>query len=151
MRKIKFKKLVIQDFLSIGKDSLTIDFQSGLNLITGTNIDNPERRNGTGKSAIIEGFYYALFGTTIRDIKKEFVINNVTKGKGRIELIFDVATDTGTNTYKVIRQLKPSTVELYQCGDEETDIAKDSIANTNKFINKHLITIRTTMTQYFIH
>jgi len=134
MRKIKYKSLTIQDFLSIGKDSLTIDFQNGLNLITGTNIDNPERRNGTGKSAIIEGFYYALFGTTIRDIKKEFVINNVTKGKGRIELVFDVATDTGTNTYKVIRQLKPSTVELYKCGDEDEDIAKDSIANTNRYI-----------------
>lgn len=134
MRKIKYKTLTIQDFLSIGKDSLTIDFQNGLNLITGTNIDNPERRNGTGKSAIIEGFYYALFGTTIRDIKKEFVINNVTKGKGRIELVFDVATDTGTSTYKVIRQLKPSTVELYKCGDEDVDIAKDSIANTNRYI-----------------
>ncbi len=134
MRKIKYKSLKIQDFLSIGKDSLTIDFQNGLNLITGINIDNPERRNGTGKSAIIEGFYYALFGTTIRDIKKEFVINNVTKGKGSIELVFDVSTDTGTNTYKVVRQLKPSTVELYKCGDEDEDIAKDSIANTNRYI-----------------
>jgi DNA repair exonuclease SbcCD ATPase subunit len=134
MRKIKYKTLKIKDFLSIGKDTLNIDFQSGLNLITGNNIDNPERRNGTGKSAIIEAFYYALFGTTIRDIKKEFVINNVTKGKGRIELVFDVATDTGTNTYKVIRQLKPSTVELYKCGDEDEDIAKDSISNTNKYI-----------------
>jgi hypothetical protein len=28
---------------------VVIDFQNGLNLITGTNIDNPERKNGTGK------------------------------------------------------------------------------------------------------
>lgn len=134
MRRITFKKLSIQNFLSIGNDTIEIDFQNGLNLITGTNIDNPERRNGTGKSAIIEGFYYALFGTTIRDIKKEFVINNVTKGKGRVDLFLDIQTDTGTNSYKISRQLKPSTVELYKLGDKEEDISKDSIANTNKYI-----------------
>jgi len=133
MKKIKFKTLSIQNFLSIGNDTVVIDFQNGLNLITGTNLDNPERRNGTGKSAIIEGFYYALFGTTIRDIKKEFVINNCTKGKGSIDLSFDIQTDTGTNSYRIVRQLKPSTVELYKVG--ETDpITKDSIANTNRYI-----------------
>lgn len=134
MRKVKYRSLSIQNFLSIGNDTVVIDFQNGLNLITGNNIDNPERRNGTGKSAIIEAFYYSLFGTTIRDIKKDFIINNVTKGKGRLELLFDVQTESGTNSYKIVRQLKPSTVELYRCGDTEEDIAKDSIANTNKYI-----------------
>jgi DNA repair exonuclease SbcCD ATPase subunit len=134
MRTVKYQKLSIQNFLSIGNDLVEIDFQNGLNLITGTNIDNPERRNGAGKSSIIEGFYYALFGTTIRDIKKEFIINNVTKGKGRIELLFDVQTESGTNSYKVIRQLKPSAVELYRCGQTDEDISKDSISNTNKYI-----------------
>lgn len=134
MRKIKFKKLSIQNFLSIGNDVIEIDFQNGLNLITGTNIDNPERKNGTGKSAIIEAFYYALFGTTIRDIKKEFVVNNVTKGEGKIELTFDVQTEQTTVSYRITRQLKPSKVLLFKMGDEEEDISKDSIANTNKYI-----------------
>ena len=134
MRKIKYKRLSVQNFLSVGNDTLVIDFQNGLNLITGIDIDNPERRNGAGKSVIIESFYYALFGTTIREIKKEFVVNNVTKGKGCIALWFDVQTDTGTSSYKVIRQLKPSTVELWKLGDQDEDISKDSIANTNKYI-----------------
>jgi DNA repair exonuclease SbcCD ATPase subunit len=134
MRKIKFKKLTIQNFLSIGNDTVEINFQNGLNLITGIDKDNPERRNGSGKSVIIEGFYYALFGTTIRDIKKEFVINNSTKGKGRVDLLLDVETDTGTNSYKIVRTLKPSGVELYKLGATEEDISKDSIANTNKYI-----------------
>jgi DNA repair exonuclease SbcCD ATPase subunit len=134
MRKIKYKKLIIQDFLSIGKDSITIDFQHGLNLITGINIDNPERKNAVGKSSIIEAFYYAVFGTTIRNINKEFISNNVTKGKGNIELYFDVQTDTGTNSYKIVRQVKPTKCELYKLGDTEEDISKDSIANTNKYI-----------------
>lgn len=134
MRRIKFKKLTIQNFLSIGNDTVEIDFQNGLNLITGIDKDNPERRNGAGKSVIIEGFYYALFGTTIRDIKKEFVINNSTKGKGRVDLLLDIETDTGINSYKIVRTLKPSGVELYKLGTIEEDISKDSIANTNKYI-----------------
>jgi chromosome segregation ATPase len=131
MKNIKFKRLCGQNFLSIGNDQIVIDFQSGFNLITGKNIDNPDRANGSGKSSVAELFFYALFGKTIRDIKKEFIINNITKGKGAIELTFDVETDNDTQTYTIKRQVKPSSVTLFK-GEE--DITKDSIANTDKFI-----------------
>jgi DNA repair exonuclease SbcCD ATPase subunit len=134
MRKITYKTLKVQNFLSIGNDTVTLEFQDGLNLITGKNIDNPERKNAVGKSVLIDAYYYALFGTTIRNINKEFVVNNVTKGKGRIELLFDVQTDTETSSYKIVRQIKPSTAELFKLGSKEEDISKDSIANTNKYI-----------------
>lgn len=49
MRKIKYLTLKGQNFLSIGNDQIVIDFQSGFNLITGKNIDNPDRVNGIGK------------------------------------------------------------------------------------------------------
>ena len=49
MRKITYKKLSVQNFLSIGNDTVTLEFQDGLNLITGKNIDNPERKNAVGK------------------------------------------------------------------------------------------------------
>ena len=132
MRKVTYKRLKIQNFLSIGNDSVEIEFQSGLNLITGINIDNPERRNGIGKSVIIEAFYYALYGKALRKIKLDFVVNNVTKGKGLIELEFDVETDTTTKSYKIVRQIKPSKVELWE---NDVDITKDSIKNESKFIN----------------
>lgn len=131
MKHIYYKTLRGQNFLSIGNDQISIDFQSGFNLITGKNIDNPDRVNGIGKSSIAELFYYALFGKTIREIKKEFIINNVTKGKGAIELTFDVKTENDVQTYTIKRQVKPSSVTLLQ-GD--VDITKDSIANTDKFI-----------------
>jgi DNA repair exonuclease SbcCD ATPase subunit len=131
MKKILYRTLRGQNFLSIGNDQIVIDFQSGFNLITGKNLDNPDRVNGIGKSCIAELFYYALFGKTIRDIKKEFIINNITKGKGAIELTFDVETETGAQSYTIKRQLKPSSVTLLR-GEE--DITKDSIANTDKFI-----------------
>jgi len=131
MKKIIYKTIKGQNFLSIGNDQIVIDFQSGFNLITGKNLDNPDRANGSGKSSVAELFFYALFGKTIRDIKKEFIINNITKGKGAIELTFDVETDNDTQTYTIKRQVKPSTVTLLR-GEE--DITKDSIANTDKFI-----------------
>ena len=131
MRRIKYLTLKGQNFLSIGNDQIVIDFQSGFNLITGNNIDNPDRKNAVGKSSIAELFYYALFGKTIRDIKKEFIINNITKGKGAIELTFDVETEQDVQTYTIKRQVKPSSVTLLR-GEE--DITKDSIANTDKFI-----------------
>ena len=131
MRRIIYKTLKGQNFLSIGNDQIVIDFQSGFNLITGNNIDNPDRKNAVGKSSIAELYYYALFGKTIREIKKDFIINNITKGKGAIELTFDVETEQDVQTYTIKRQVKPSTVTLLR-GEE--DITKDSIANTDKFI-----------------
>ena len=135
MRKINYKKLAIQNFLSIGNDAVVIEFQKGLNLITGRNNDNPERVNGVGKSVINDAFYYSLFGKTIREINKEFVVNNITKGKGNIELEFDVEDGKSIQSYKIVRQVKPSKVELWK-GDE--DITRDSIANTNSFIENLL-------------
>ena len=131
MRRIIYKTLKGQNFLSVGNDQIPVDFQSGFNLITGKNIDNPDRVNGIGKSVMAELFYFALFGKTIREIKKDFIINNITKGKGAIELTFDVETEQDVQTYTIKRQVKPSTVTLLR-GEE--DITKDSIANTDKFI-----------------
>ena len=131
MRRIKYKKLIVQNFLSIGNDTIEIEFNKGLNLITGQNIDNPDRKNAVGKSSIMSAYFYALFGETIGKIKNEYIVNNITKGKGRVELQFDVETSTETQSYKIVRQVKPTKVELWR-GDE--DITRDSIANTNKYI-----------------
>lgn len=135
MKKVTFDKLIIQNFLSIGNDTVVIEFQKGLNLITGRNNDNPERVNGVGKSVLIDAFYFALFGKTIREIKKEFIVNNITKGKGLIELYFTVEDSSGIHSYKITRQVKPSKVQLYK-GDE--DITRDSISNTDSFISELL-------------
>jgi DNA repair exonuclease SbcCD ATPase subunit len=131
MKRIKYKKLSVQNFLSIGNDTIEVDFQKGLNLITGQNIDNPDRKNAVGKSALMSAYFFGLFGETIGKIKNEFVVNNITKGKGRIELEFDVEIPSGTQSYKIVRQIKPSKVELWK-GTE--DITRDSITNTNKYI-----------------
>ena len=131
MRKIHYKKLTIQNFLSVGNDTVVINFQRGMNLITGKNRDNPERVNGLGKSTMPEAFHYALFGSTIRKIKKEYIVNNVTKGKGNVELEFDVETDTSKDSYKISRQVNPSKVSISQNGE---DITESSIKSNKGFI-----------------
>lgn len=131
MKKIRYNKLIIQNFLSIGNDTIEIEFNKGLNLITGQNIDNPDRKNAVGKSSIMSAYFYALFGETIGKIKNEYIVNNITKGKGRVELQFGIESLTETQSYRIIRQVKPTKVELWK-GNE--DITRDSIANTNKYI-----------------
>lgn len=135
MRLVTYKKIYAQNFLSIGNEPIEIEFNDNLNHITGVNLDNPERKNAVGKSIILEIYYYALFGTTIRDIKKEFVLNDTTKGAGDIRLTFDVETEQGVESYNIKRTLKPSSVQLSKIADSsEEDISKDSISNTNKYI-----------------
>lgn len=85
-------------------------------------------------SAILELFYYSIYGTTVRNLKKERIINNVTKKGGFTEITFRIETPSEITRYKIIRKLKPSSVELWKIGDVEENITRDSIANTNKYI-----------------
>jgi DNA repair exonuclease SbcCD ATPase subunit len=131
MKRVTYKNLKITNFLSVGNDVVEINYQNGFNLITGNNIDNPDRKNGTGKSTIISAHYFALYGDVIKRIKKDFIVNNITKGKGNVELEFDVETDNSKDTYLIKRQVKPSKVELWKNGE---DVTLDSIGNNKDFI-----------------
>jgi AAA15 family ATPase/GTPase len=50
MKKINFKKLYIQNFLSIGEEPVEVNFSEGINVITGINRDENDIRNAVGKS-----------------------------------------------------------------------------------------------------
>ena len=52
MKLVKFKKITVQNFLSVGEEPVVINFTKGLNIITGINKDKSSRRNGVGKSTI---------------------------------------------------------------------------------------------------
>lgn len=45
MKNIEFKKLYIQNFLSVGNEPLEIEFNNGLNVITGYNRDENDIKN----------------------------------------------------------------------------------------------------------
>lgn len=131
MKKVNFKRVAIQHFLSVGEEPVTVDFSKGLHVITGSNKDKPDRRNAIGKSTIADSIYFAIFGDTLRELKKDLIPNNITGGKTHVELDFEVVLPKETNQYKVVRHLNPSKVFIFKDG---VDITRDSISNTNKFI-----------------
>lgn len=127
MKKVIFKTLKSKNFLSIGKEPVVINFQKGLNIITGINKDLMDRQNGTGKSSIVDSFYFALFGETTRELKKEFVTNNITNETTEVSLSFSI----DENEYEIIRTIKPSKFYLYENGN---DISRDSMSNTTEYV-----------------
>jgi DNA repair exonuclease SbcCD ATPase subunit len=127
VKKVVFKTLKVKNFLSIGKTIVSVDFQKGLNIITGINKDLMDRQNGTGKSSLVDSFYFALFGETTRGIKKEFVVNNLTNESAEVSLTFSI----DETEYEIIRTIKPSKLNLFENG---VDISRDSMANTTEYI-----------------
>jgi chromosome segregation ATPase len=79
MKNILFNKITIKNFLSVGNEPVVVKFKPGLHIITGINRDKDDRRNGVGKSTVADAVYFAVFGETLRDLKKEYVINNFNK------------------------------------------------------------------------
>jgi DNA repair exonuclease SbcCD ATPase subunit len=131
MKTVNFTKLTIQNFLSVGEEPVIIDFKRGLHVITDKNLDKPDRKNAVGKSTIADALYFAIFGETLREIKKELIINNITGGKAQVELEFHVESPRGNNKFQIIRTLTPTKVYVYKDGVDKT---RDSIANTTKYI-----------------
>jgi DNA repair exonuclease SbcCD ATPase subunit len=131
MKKVNFKKITIINFLSVGEAPVTVEFTKGLHVITGRNRDKPDRRNAIGKSTIADAIYFAIFGETLRELKKDLIPNNLTNGKTHIELEFELDSPKGINQYKVIRTLSPSKVLIFKDGVDRT---RDSIKNTTTYI-----------------
>ena len=135
MKKVNFKKISIVNFLSVGEKPVTVEFSKGLHVITGKNKDKPDRRNAIGKSTIADAIYFAIFGETLRELKKDLIPNNLTNGKTHIELDFELDSTMGVNQYKIIRTLSPSKVTIFKDGVDRT---RDSIKNTTAYINSVL-------------
>ncbi len=132
MKHVNFQKIYIQNFLSVGKPGVEIFFQEGINLITGINHDK-DSRNGVGKSTIIESLYWCLFGDTMREIKKDQVVNNINKKECAVSLYFTVSTNEGTNNYNIIREAKPSRVTVYE---NDVDVTKSTLSKADDYIAK---------------
>jgi DNA repair exonuclease SbcCD ATPase subunit len=135
MKKIEFKKIKIKNFLSVGDVPVEIFPKRGLNIITGENLDVVGRQNGIGKSTIADGFYFALFGETIRDIKSKSIINKFTNKTCECVVEFDVEENGNKDSYKIVRTLKPSKLFLFK---NEEDVTQSTIAETDETISKIL-------------
>jgi DNA repair exonuclease SbcCD ATPase subunit len=134
VKHINFQKIYIQNFLSVGNPGITLLFQEGINLITGLNLDK-DSRNGVGKSTLIESLYWCLFGETIRDLKKEQIVNNINKKNCLVSLEFNIVSAESNNSYSIVREAKPSKISITENG---VDITKSTIAKADNYI-EHLI------------
>ena len=136
MKNIEFKTIKIKNFLSIGKDEVSLDFKTGINLITGENIDKGGR-NGVGKSSLIESIYWCLFGSTIRDIKKDKIIHNQSKKGCEVVLNFDITENNNKTSYRITRSLEPSKLVLESITTQATeDISLSAIPKTDEYIKE---------------
>lgn len=133
MRLVNFKSLSIKNFLSVGDTPVCINFQSGVNVITGINYDKEDSKNGVGKSTIVDALYFALFGATIREINKDLIVNSYTQKKCEIELLFETINNGTTNTYTIKRSLNPTKCFLFK---NNTDITRSTLQKTNEHIQK---------------
>ena len=131
MKNVSFQELKIKNFLSVGEEQVIVKFTKGLHIITGINRDKEDRRNGVGKSTIADALYFAIFGTTLRDIKKEFISNNLTDGTCEVQLSFNVNSTRGNDNFTIVRTLNPSKLHIFKNGVDKT---RDSIANTTVYI-----------------
>jgi len=133
MKQIIFKTIKIQNFLSVGNEPVIVDFKRGLHIITGINKDKEDRQNGVGKSTIADSINFAIFGETLRDLKKEYIVNNVNKKNCEVTLEATVKHFDTVEDIKIVRTLEPSKCHIYINGEDKT---RDSITNTSNFIMK---------------
>jgi len=134
MKEIKFHKLKIRNFLSIGNEVIEVDFSEGLNIITGINRDKEDSKNGVGKSSISDALFFSLFGTPLRDIKVDNIPNWKTNQPCEVSIEFTVIDDYIENNYKVERSLNPSRVSLIE---NDENISR-TISKTNSKLKKIL-------------
>ena len=135
MKRVEYKKISIKNFLSIGKVPVEVEFKKGIHIITGINKDKTDRKNGVGKSTIADAFYFAHFGETIRNIKKELIVNDITNQTAIVTLDVDVIENGVQDCYQIVRSVKPSKLTLFK---NHVDITLDSISTTTSFITNLL-------------
>jgi len=126
---ILLKNITLRNFLSIGQVTQAVNFdRKELTLILGENLDlgGDGARNGTGKTTLIQGLCYALFGVPINNIRKDNLVNR-TNGKGMlVTLEFNV---NGID-YKIERGRKPNILKFYV--DDKLQKNQDDAQGENK-------------------
>lgn len=95
---IKFKKIILNNFLSFGYSELDLT-DGGYTLVSGinNNKDDLAKSNGSGKSSIWEAISWSLTGKTIRECKD--IVNIYANDGAYVELEFSIDSDD----YKIVR------------------------------------------------
>lgn len=131
MKQIVFKKLIIQNFLSVGSKCLELDLDNNINVITGRNLDKEDSKNGVGKSTITDAIHFALYSTPIREISKDQTVNSLAGKNCKVELTLHVNEQKNNNVYVITRTISPTKCNITKDG---IDVTLSTIAKTNEYI-----------------
>jgi len=155
---IKIKNLTVKNFMSVGNQTQAIDFDKGqLTLVLGENLDlggdDTGARNGTGKTTIVNGLSYALYGQALTNIKKDNLINKINN-KG---MLVTVTLEKDGIEYHIERGRKPNLLKFAINGREqelkdldesqgdsrETQKAVEEMMSMSHDMFKHLVALNT--------
>ena len=155
---IKIKNLTVKNFMSVGNQTQAIDFDKGqLTLVLGENMDlggdDSGARNGTGKTTIINGLSYAIYGQALTNIKKDNLVNKIN-GKG---MLCTVTFEKDGIEYHIERGRKPNLLKFSINGQEqaledldesqgdsrETQKAIEEMMSMSHDMFKHLVALNT--------
>jgi DNA repair exonuclease SbcCD ATPase subunit len=151
---ITLKNITLRNFLSIGQVTQAVCFdRQDLTLILGENLDlgGDGARNGTGKTTLIQGLSYALFGVPINSIRKDNLVNRTNGKNMMVTLEFSV---DGIE-YKIERGRKPNILRFYVNNDlqkntddaqgenKETQQAIESVIHMSADMFKHIVVLNT--------
>jgi len=144
--------------MSVGNQTQAIDFDRGqLTLVLGENLDlggdDSGARNGTGKTTIINGLSYAIYGQALTNIKRDNLINKIN-GKG---MLVTVTFEKDGVEYHIERGRKPNLLKFSINGQEqdlddldesqgdsrETQKAIEEMFNMKHEMFKHLVALNT--------
>jgi DNA repair exonuclease SbcCD ATPase subunit len=120
---IKINNLTVRNFMSVGNQTQAIDFDKGqLTLVLGENMDlggdDSGARNGTGKTTIINGLSYAIYGQALTNIKRDNLINKINS-KG---MLCTVTFEKDGVKYHIERGRKPNLLR-FSINDQEQELS----------------------------
>ena len=155
---IKIKNLTVRNFMSVGNQTQAIDFDKGqLTLVLGENMDlggdDSGARNGTGKTTIINGLSYAIYGNALTNIKKDNLVNKINSKAMLVTVTFE---KDGVE-YHIERGRKPNLLKFSINGQEqeqsdldesqgdsrETQKAIEEVFGMSHDMFKHLVALNT--------
>ena len=154
---IKIKDLTVKNFMSVGNVTQAVDFnKEQLTLVLGENLDqggdDTGSRNGTGKTTIINGLSYALYGQALTNIKRNNLINK-TNSKG---MLVTLNFEKGNNKYRIERGRSPNVLKFFindheqqedinesQGDSRQTQKDIDDLLNMSHDMFKHVVALNT--------
>jgi len=153
---IRIKDLTVKNFMSVGNVSQAVNFdRENLTLVLGENLDqggdDSGSRNGTGKTTIINGLSYALYGQALTNIKRNNLINK-TNSKG---MLVTLHFEKDGQDYRIERGRSPNVFKFYINNQEQelVDESQGDSRKTQEFLNdllgmshdmfKHIVALNT--------